>query len=301
MTDTWIISANKNIAALVDLGREYGGKVNVIVAGDVDIAGVDRVIRIPIEKDAPVEVAAPVFGNVLAGLANRGDMILAANRPAERVLAAAAAARLGAPIFTGLRHAQPDGDLATGHLARFGGIADQDVAFRGPYVAVVDGGGEIEGEAVESEDASHNTAAADTYSARIVSEEKDNVQSAQLNQAQRIVCAGRGFNNKEDLSLAEDLAKAVDGELGCTRPLSEGTSWMSRDRYIGISGVSVSPDLYIAAGVSGQIQHTSGINDAKVIVAINNDPDAPIFEQADYGIVGDVYQIIPALTQALQS
>ncbi len=79
----------------------------------------------------------------------------------------------------------------------------------------------------------------------------------------------------------------------------DGTAWLSKDRYVGVSGMHVAPDLYLAAGISGQVQHTSGMSDSKVVVAVNSDANAPIFEVADYGIVGDLYDVLPAITAAL--
>ena len=91
----------------------------------------------------------------------------------------------------------------------------------------------------------------------------------------------------------------MGAELACSRPLAEGTAWLSKDRYVGVSGMHVAPDLYLAAGISGQVQHTSGMSDSKVVVAVNSDANAPIFEVADYGIVGDLYDVLPAITAAL--
>ena len=88
-------------------------------------------------------------------------------------------------------------------------------------------------------------------------------------------------------------------ELACSRPLAEGVSWFEKKLYVGISGAQVSPELYIAVGISGQLQHVVGMNKSQTVVAINSDSDAPIFEQADYGIVGDLYAVLPELTKAL--
>ena len=97
-----------------------------------------------------------------------------------------------------------------------------------------------------------------------------------------------------------DLAGALGGELACSRPLAEGVDWLPKERYIGISGQHIAPDLYVAVGISGQLQHMVGVRDAKVIVAVNSDKAAPIFTQCDYGIVGDLYDVVPALTAALR-
>jgi electron transfer flavoprotein alpha subunit len=114
------------------------------------------------------------------------------------------------------------------------------------------------------------------------------------------VAVGRGFRKKEDLKLAEDLAAALKAELACTRGVAEDEHWLPIARYVGISGQTVKPDLYLAVGLSGQVQHMVGCRGSKVIVAINTDEHAPIFESADYGIVGDLYVVLPLLTAALR-
>jgi len=125
--------------------------------------------------------------------------------------------------------------------------------------------------------------------------------SVNLAVAKKVVCAGRGIAKKEDLAIVFELAELLGGEVAATRPLTEGLDWLPRERYIGVSGATIKPDLYISLGVSGQAQHTVGITDSRVIVAIDKDKDAPIFSQADYGIVGDLYQVAPALIAALKA
>jgi electron transfer flavoprotein alpha subunit len=116
-----------------------------------------------------------------------------------------------------------------------------------------------------------------------------------------IVTAGRGVKKKEDLAIIEELAKTLGGVLGATRPLVEDLKWLPKERQVGLSGETVKPNLYIAVGVSGQIHHIVGMKDSRVIVAINTDEKAPIFQVCDYGIVGDLYQIVPELTRVLKS
>ncbi len=125
--------------------------------------------------------------------------------------------------------------------------------------------------------------------------------SVNLAAARRVVCAGRGLARQEDLGLVKELAETLAAEIACTRPLAEGLDWLPRERYIGISGATIHPDLYLGVGVSGQVQHTIGMQEAHRVVAINKDQNAPIFEQADYGIVGDLYAVIPALIKALKA
>ena len=132
----------------------------------------------------------------------------------------------------------------------------------------------------------------------IVERRKKTREGGALESARVIVAAGRGFKRKEDLRLLEDLAEVLGAEIGCTRPLAADSGWLNE--WIGISGHKVRPRLYIACGISGTVQHLAGIRDAQVVVSINKDEGANIFQASDYGIVGDLYTILPALTKALR-
>jgi electron transfer flavoprotein alpha subunit len=125
-------------------------------------------------------------------------------------------------------------------------------------------------------------------------------QSVDLSQAERIVAVGRGIKGPEHLPVAQRLAEALSAELGASRPICDA-GWLPMERQVGSSGQTVSPKLYVALGISGAIQHLVGMKGAQTIVAINKDPDAPIFEVADYGIVGDLFEIVPAMVAALKS
>lgn len=120
-----------------------------------------------------------------------------------------------------------------------------------------------------------------------------------LAKADKIVSVGLGLDKEEDLSMVRDLARALNAQVGCTRDVAESRGWLPKAQYIGITGATVSPDLYLAMGVSGQMQHVYGIRGSKVVVAINKDKNAPIFRAADYGIVGDMYVIAPKITAAI--
>jgi len=122
--------------------------------------------------------------------------------------------------------------------------------------------------------------------------------TVKLEEAKVIIACGRGVEKKEDIKIFEELADILSGQVGYTRPLCEDRRWYTE--WIGLSGHYVKPALYIAAGISGVIQHIAGIRDSQIIVAINKDPEAPIFEIADYKIVDDIYQVVPALSAALK-
>ncbi len=121
-----------------------------------------------------------------------------------------------------------------------------------------------------------------------------------LRGATKVVCVGMGFDKEEDMKMAKDLAAILGAELGCTRGIAEERHWLPASQYIGISGANIKPQLYLSMGVSGQVQHIFGVRDAKVIVAIDRNEKAPIFRAADYGIIGDMYEIVPLLIEALK-
>jgi len=135
---------------------------------------------------------------------------------------------------------------------------------------------------------------------RLLEKKPKEVKGVKLSDATIIVSFGRGVRKKEDVSMVENFAKAVGGVIGCSRPIAEDLRWLPEEQYIGLSGQKVNPKLYFACGISGQIQHLTGIRNSKVIVSINNDPKAPIFEFSDYGIVGDLYVILPILADAVR-
>ena len=142
----------------------------------------------------------------------------------------------------------------------------------------------------------------DKYNSKILKVQEMKTEGVNVEDAEIIVSCGRGFKNKEDIKLVNELAEVLKGKtVGCSRPIAADLKWLSEDHWIGLSGHKVKPKLYIAAGISGQIQHIAGMRDSGVIVAINKDPEALIFKSADYGIVGDLYQVLPKLTSAIKS
>jgi len=121
-----------------------------------------------------------------------------------------------------------------------------------------------------------------------------------LTAADKIVSIGRGIGKEENMPLINDLAAVLKAEIGASRPIVD-SGWLPNSNQVGSSGQSVTPNLYLALGISGAIQHVVGMKGSKNIVAINRDPDAPIFEVADYGVVGDILEIVPKLTEVLKN
>ena len=126
-------------------------------------------------------------------------------------------------------------------------------------------------------------------------------QGVNLCDAVKVVGIGRGFVEQSEVALAEDLAKAMGAEMACTRPIAEFFKWMPEERYLGISGQVIKPQVYVAAGVSGQVQHIAGVRDSKIIVSVNKDENAPMLAMSDYYFVGDIKDVLPALTAAFKA
>jgi len=135
---------------------------------------------------------------------------------------------------------------------------------------------------------------------RVVERRAKPPATANIEAAERLVAVGKGLAKQEDLAIVEALAATLGAEVGCTRALASDYHWLGEERTIGISGKITKPKLMLSVGISGQIQHTVGILGAQVIVAINKDKAAPIFKLADYGSVGDLYRVVPLLTERLR-
>jgi electron transfer flavoprotein alpha subunit len=135
---------------------------------------------------------------------------------------------------------------------------------------------------------------------RVVQVVSKEVRGVGLEDASVIVSAGRGVAKKEDLRILQELASVLGGEVGCSSPLAEDLKWLPLERLVGLTGRKVKPNLYVACGISGQVQHITGMRGSRTVVAINTDPEAPIFQQSDYCVKGDLYEIVPLLTEAFR-
>ena len=299
--NTWIVVAgDPAIGTLIATARSLGGELTAAVVGSRQVAdtvaagGVDKVVWFGEPDDAPVEAYA---GAVADAIAAAPAVVLGGMGPSERVLLGAAAAKLRAPVLTGGTGVTVDGEELTVKRTVYGGIAEDTVTVSGPVVLVLDGGPVPAGTGTVSP---IEEVAATALPMTVVITKPSEFEHADLGAAARVVGIGRGLKTKDDLVLINSLAGAADAEIACSRPLAEGLDWLGRDRYIGCSGWNLSPEVYFAVGISGQLQHMVGVRGAKTIVAINSDPNAPVFAEADYGLVGDLYQLVPAVIEALK-
>jgi len=269
-------------------------------------AGSYGAAKVHVADDASLESPLPQPRvDVLAQVVRDGgyDTVLFANSVLAADVAAGLAARLDAGINWDLVDlVQQDGALV-GKRPALGDSVYVDVGWKseprialfraGSFDATPTGGGAPAVESVAVELEPHSTAT------KIVAQEQEEASGPSVEDADVIVAGGRGLGAPENFSLAEELARALGGAVGATRAVVDA-GWYPYSAQIGQTGKTVSPKLYVALGISGAIQHKVGMQSSNTIVAINKDPNAPIFEFSDLGVVGDVHEIVPKLTELVQ-
>ncbi len=212
-----------------------------------------------------------------------------------KVVAGKLAAHAGASAITDV--IAFEGDVATNMY--FGGVGQKKQKASGVAIYTVGAGVFADAQASGANAVEELAWVAPAKAVKLVSSKAIEKSGVDLFKADVVVSAGRGFGAKEDLKMAEDLCEKLGAGLGCSRPLTEGVDWLPTEVYIGVSGLMLSPKVYIAAGISGQMQHMVGCNRATTLFAINKDKNAPVFKQCDYGLVGDLNTVLPALIAAL--
>ena len=310
----WVFSEKHDLALeMLGKGREIADKLQTELAAVLIGHGVqekaDELIRYGADKvylfDNPalkhfqVEACLSVFHNLAINY--KPEIILIGSTRNGKPLAARLATRLEAGCVPDCARLSVDehGRLV-GERITYGGNATTKITFKTkPQIATIparafekpkpkDRNGQLIRLDVEVEESK----------TEVVETKPLETSSVRIEDADVIISCGRGLGKKEDKALLDELATVLCGQVGCSRPLAEDRKWFTE--WVGLSGHKVKPKLYIACGISGVIQHVAGIRDAKVIVAINKDESAPIFEVADYGVVGNLYEILPALKEALK-
>ena len=246
--------------------------------------GADRLLYCqPSDGAVPEDYAAAVAQEVKK---EASALVIVNNTIRGRCLAGKLGVLLDTAVLTSVNALERSGEELVCCRMVYGGIAQRSEVFTKPYGVLTVGGGVFE-------------AAAEPAQAAVAP-----FEGRPQGGLKRIACTpkkegGVDLVAEADLELCRKLAAALGAEVGCSRPVAENNKWLPKSNYMGITGVQVKPELIVALGVSGQIQHIGGINKSRVIVAVNKDKSAPIFKNADFGVVGDLYKVVPALIEKL--
>lgn len=307
--NVWVIAETSELATELVSGAKAiaaGGEVIAFVGGDADAGkrvaacGANKVTALPLSDKAMWEDYAPVLAEK-AKAETPGFILVGATKRGKDV-AAQMAALLDVPCVSDCKSIKVDGDTKTVSRMIYGGMAEKTMTTTAPTVIATVGAKTYE---PLPEDPNCATAA-DTMTpapakAVVTGRQPKASGGVNLADAEKVVGVGRGFVEKGELHFAEDLAKAMGAEIACSRPIAEFFKWLPEETYLGISGQIIKPEIYVACGISGQVQHLSGVRDSKVIVSVNKDENAPMFAMSDYYIVGDIKEVLPALTAAFKA
>ena len=292
----FVIAEHAEAAAALAAGaRTLADEVAVAVVGaeTVPTGIADAAYHVAVPADAVADDANVTLAPVVEG----ADIVLAEPTRHVKSIVGKLAAAAGASVITDAM-AIEDGVATAMYFGGVGQIKRQAATACAFYTV----GGGVFGDAQPSGgngDAEELAWVAPAAAVKLVSSKPVEKSGVDLTKSSTVVAAGRGFAEEADLDLARAFCDKIGAGLGCSRPLAEGVNWMPTETYIGVSGLMLSPKTYIGIGVSGQMQHMVGVKSADTVFAINKDENAPIFKQCDYGLVGDLKTILPALTAAL--
>lgn len=308
-SNVWVFSDNQSrLAEIMTGAAQLGDGISVFVSGaqaEISAAhalGANKVFALG-EREVCriVEDYADTMANTIAA-GDKPTLVLLPTTRRGKALAAKLGGKLNAGVFNDATEITIEqGSVQAKHMV-YGGLAMGEDRIVSPVAIVTVGAGVFQ-PAIPDASRAGETINIDFIAPKTpitcVEVRVKQSESVDLGKARLVVSVGRGIGSKDNIQLAEQLSQAIGAELGCSRPLAENEKWIAHERYVGISGIMIKPDVYIALGISGQIQHMVGANGAQVIVAVNKDKNAPIFQYADYGIVGDLFKVVPALTSAL--
>lgn len=269
-------------------------------AGDLGNFGASRVLRV---ADADLngfdsQQTAAAIASVAQKLG--ATVIITSHTSTGKAIAGRLSARLSAGLVSGV-NALPvlhNGSLLV-KKSVFSGKAVAEFEISSPVKILSLMGNAVKPEVVGSPVAVENMAAESTTSRIRILETKTQEGIVPLPEAETVVSAGRGMKDPSNWGIVEDLAAALGATTACSRPVAD-TGWRPHHEHVGQTGIAIRPNLYIAIGISGAIQHLAGVNNSKTIVVINKDPEAPFFKAADYGVVGDLFEVVPKLTEAIR-
>ena len=289
------------IAERSDAARELAAgartmvdEVVLVSFGDAPEGIADKVARISVPEGAVMEDAADTVSAVFD--AEQPGVVLVEPTRRMKIVAGKLAAHAGTATVTDVLGFEDAGARSL----YFGGVAERVQKPVGDVAVYTVAAGAFEGSEPSGANAVEDVAwVAPAHPVELLDRKPRELSGVDLGKADVVVAAGRGFAEEAELDLARALCDKLGAGLGCSRPLTEGVDWLPSETYIGVSGLMLSPKAYVACGISGQMQHMVGCNRAGTLFAINKDKNAPIFKQCDYGIVGDLKDVLPRLVAAL--
>lgn len=299
------------IAAGQILGGETRQGVTAVVLGSgaqslaQDIAAYDLGKVVNVDHEQLASYTPDAYASAMEQVVRASDpqYVVMSHTYLVRDFAPKLAARFGKGMISDCVRMNVEGGKATFTRRIFLGKLDADVVANdeSPVFVTFQSGAFRPDQAVKGSGAPIDEMPVDVAEARMKPEApfQEVKQAVDLSKAEVIVAVGRGIKSKDNIALAEKLAEVLGGDLAASRPICDA-EWLPIDRQIGSSGQTVAPKLYIALGISGAIQHLVGMKNSQTIVAINKDPEAPIFDIADYGIVGDLFEALPVLTEEIR-
>ena len=299
------------IAAAQKVGGETGQTITAVVLGSgaqslvQEIAAYDLAKVVNVDHPQLADYTPDAYASAMEQVVRALDpqYVLMSHTYLVRDFAPKVAARFGKGLIGDCIRMKIDAGKVVFTRRIFLGKLDADVVFDGqaPFFVTFQSGAFRPDQAVKGSGAPIELMAIEVGPVRMKPEApfQEVKQAVDLSKAEVIVAVGRGIKSKENIALAEKLAEALGGDLAASRPICDA-EWLPIDRQIGSSGQTVAPKLYIALGISGAIQHLVGMKNSQTIVAINKDPEAPIFDIADYGIVGDLFEALPVLTEEIK-
>lgn len=274
--------------------RTMADEVVLVSFGEAPEAVADKIARISVPEGTVLDDAAATVISVFD--AEAPAVVLAEPTRHMKAIAGRLAAHAGTSAITDAMSFEDGGARSL----YFGGVAERVQKAAGDVAVYTVGAGAFEGAEASGANAVEDVAwVAPAVPVRLVSSVPVEKSGVDLNKADVVVAAGRGFAEESELDLARELCDKLGAGLACSRPLTEGVNWLPTELYVGVSGLMLSPKAYVACGISGQMQHMVGCNRAGTMFAINKDKNAPVFKQCDYGIVGDVKDVLPKLVAAL--
>ena len=282
-----------SVAELTSGAKASGASVALVTSGKT-YGCADEVFAYPVEVSL-VSVLSAVSELIVS---QKPQLLLCESGSDGRLLAGYTAAKLGVSPLCDVMSLSCTADAVETTRLVYGGSAVKTEQCAFPAVAIVCAGTfEASDAAAEPQVTQINCSG--SCSVELAGTSAVEASTVNLAAAKRVVGVGRGLASADNIPAAEKLAAALGAEIGCTRPVAEEEHWYSKDRYIGVSGVMIKPNFYLAIGISGQIQHMVGVNQTNVICAINKDENAPIIKQADYTLIGDVNAVLPAIIEKL--